>query len=249
MAKQIESNLEEKQYADWKSILRLGGMAALVAAILFRRWMSAELSLFSNFHLISKVPDTIEEWFALLQSNPVIALVHLNALDLINYALVGLIFLAVFAALRKTSKGTMTLALILTFSGIAIYFATNHAFSLLSLSGQYAGAATEAQRVILLSAGQALLTMNDPLCFGTGIFWAYIFVTSAGLLMSVVMLKSSVFTRTTAILGIIANGIGLGYFFTAAFNPGLSFIPFSGSAPFLLVWYILIGVRLLKISR
>jgi len=249
MAKQVENNQKEIIESEWRSILRLGGIAALVAAILFRRWMSAELSLFSNFHLISKVPDTIEEWFALLQSNPVIALVHLNALDLVNYALVGLLFLAVFAALRKTSRGTMTLALILTFSGIAIYFATNNAFSLLSLSGQYADAATEAQRAVLLSAGQTLLTMNDPLCFGTGIFWAYIFVTTAGLLMAVIMLKSSVFSRATAIFGIIANVIGLGYFFTAAFNPALSFIPFSGSAPFLLVWYILIGIRLLKISR
>lgn len=250
MSTEKTSNSKSEEREDrWKSIYKLGGISALAAAILFRRWLSAELSLFSNFNIIKEVPHTIEGWFGLLQSNPVIALVHLNALDLINYALVGLIFLAVFAALRKASRGMMTLALILTFSGIVLFFSSNQAFSLLSLAGQYAEAATETQRTVLLAAGQTLLTMNDALCFGTGVFWAYIFVTTAGLLMAVGMLRSSVFSRITAVFGMIANVIGLGYFFTAAFAPSLSFIPFSGSAPFLLVWYILIGLRLLKISR
>jgi hypothetical protein len=73
--------------------------------------------------------------------------------------------------------------------------------------------------------------------------------TLACLFLSIAMLEGRLFTRATAIIGIIANGLGLGYFFTVAFAPPLTFIPLSSSAPLLIAWYILIGIRLLRLSR
>jgi hypothetical protein len=42
----------------------------------------------------------------------------------------------------------------------------------------------------------------------------------------------------------MANAFGLDYYITLVFVPALVFIPLSAFAPFLLIWYILIGSRL-----
>jgi hypothetical protein len=239
--------------APFKALYIVGGAAALTAAIIFRRWLGAEYSLFSSMGIFKggpqQEPATVIEWFGLLQSNSLIALLFLNAFDLINYILVGLMFLGLFAALRNDSRGLMTLAIVIAFTGISVFFASNQAFSLLSLSRQYWAATTDADKAILLSAGQALITTSNPMTFGTGVFWAFILVTISGLIISICMLRGSVFAGITAYLGLLANAFGLGYFFTVAFSPKLTFIPLSASAPFLLIWYILVGIRLLKLSR
>ncbi len=237
----------------WKGLYRLGGVAALVAALVFRRWLGAELSLFQGLGVLG--PDTtaaaggVRNWFNLLHAHPLIGLISLNALDLVNYALVGLIFLGVYAALRNTARSLATLALILAWAGIALFFASNQGFALLALSRQYFAAADDAQKSLLLSAGQTLLALSDPMAFGSGVFWAFNFVTLSGLLLAAVMLRSGVFSRATGYLGLLANGLGLGYFLTVAFAPPLTFIPLSGSAPLLLIWYLLIGARLLQLAR
>jgi hypothetical protein len=50
--------------SDWKSLYRVGGVAALIAGALFRRNLGAEIELFSQHTL----PVTVSDWFALLQS-------------------------------------------------------------------------------------------------------------------------------------------------------------------------------------
>ena len=229
----------------WGSLYRVGGVAALIAAIIFRRWLAAEVALFSG----QGPPNTVVGWFRLLQSNRLLGLTFLNAFDLVNYALVGLIYLGLYAALRRANRSYMTIATMFGFVGIAVFFASNQAFALLSLSNQYAAATTEAQRSMILAAGQALLTLNDFSQGGGGVNLSFYLVTLAGLMIAVVMLRSNVFGKVTASVGILANVLGLGVILTLAFAPSLTFIPLSASAPFLLIWYILIGLRLLKLGR
>ncbi len=243
--------MESLNESKWKDVIKIGAIAALVAAILFRRWLSVEVSLFASFNisgLPTTTPVTILDWFSLLQSNRIIGLIQLNVLDFINYALVGLIFLSLYVVLKKSSTGAATLALLMTFTGIGIYFACNQSFSILALADKYSMAISDAQKATFLAAGEALLIQNDPLVFGNGVFWAFMLVNGAGLIYAIAMLKSPIFTKLMAVMGIIANGSGLFYFFTVLIKPELTFIPLSLSAPFLLVWYILIGVRFLKLS-
>jgi hypothetical protein len=237
----------------WRGLCPLGGGAALAAAIVFRRWLSAELGLLSSLGLLGGVSaprsGAVRDWFSLLQAHPLIGLISLNGLDLVNYALVGLIVLGMYAALRKSAPGAVTVALGLAFTGIAVYFASNQAFSLLRLSRAYAAAATDAERSQLLAAGQALQALSDPLTFGSGVFWGFNLVTLAELIFAGAMLRTGVFSKLTAWIGLAANALGLGYFITVAFAPALTFIPLSASAPLLLVWYLLAGVRLLRLGR
>ena len=229
------------------------GIAALAAALVFRRWLGAELSLLSSIGVFSvgvaTRPSTVLDWFALLQSHSLAAVTLLNGLDLVNYALVALVILGLSAALRRSSGTAAIVALVLAVIGEAVYFASNQAFALLSLSRQYFAAATDAEKSQLLSAGQAFLATSNPAAFGTGVFWGFTFVTVSCLILSCAMVRSQVFSRITGCLGITASALGLGYFFLVILDPPLVFIPLSASAPVLLVWYLFAGVRLLKLSR
>ena len=126
-------------------------------------------------------PGNAADWFTLLRTYPLIGLTFLNLFDVVNYALVGLIFLGLCPALFRVNKSAMTLAMALTFVAVAVYFASNQAFALLSLSDQYAVATTDVQRSGLLAAGQALLAIhNSGANYGNGPYVSFLFVNLAG---------------------------------------------------------------------
>jgi hypothetical protein len=237
----------------WKRLYRVGGAAALIAVVVFRRNLGAELVGFRGFGILdvpATYPNSAIDWFMLLQNNRFVGLSLLNVFDIVNYALVGLIFLALYGALRRADKSAMVIATTFGFVGIAIYFPSNQAFAMLSLSDQYAAATTDAQRSMLLAAGEALLAVNNPgaICQGTGIYMSLLLVTLAGLIISIVMLQSSIFNKATAYMGILANVFGLGYFIALAFAPAIYALPTIISAPFRVIWYILIARRLFQLG-
>ncbi len=238
----------------WKALYKLGGIAALLAVFVFRRNLGAEMMGFKGFGLFT-VPETMPvraaEWFALLQNNLFVGLALLNVFDLIEYALVGLIFLAACAALWQASRSAMLVATVCGLSGIAVYEASNQAFAMLSLSTQYAVATTAAQRDTFLAAGEALLAINNPgvLHEGTGIYISLFLVLVAGLMISVVMLHSTVFSKATAVAGILANGFMLAYYIVLPLAPGLIVLPFVISAPFRVAWYFLIARKLFQLGK
>jgi hypothetical protein len=239
-----------------KGLLRIGGIAALLAGLLFRRNLGAELSLLKEFGLITTAPTTpptiVSAWFALLQSDPLVGLPWLNVFDLVNYALVGVMFLALFVALRRVNRSGMAIAIGLGLIGIAIAFASNQALPLLSLSHQYATATAEAQHAMLLADGQALLTISQ--FSSSGRYLSLLFIAVAGLLTSIIMLRSNVFNRATAYVGMLAAALDLAYCLAVVLLPavdgerlGLCFIPAAGLC--LMIWHILIGQRLYRQGR
>jgi len=236
-----------------KNLFKAGAAAALIAAVVFRRNLDAEFMLLRGVGIINvgptAPPSTVMDWFTLLQDNKMLGLTLLNLFDIVNYALVGLIFLALYVALRRASESFMAIAATLGFIGIVVYFASNQAFSMLSLSNQYAAATTDAQRAMFIAAGQATLTIHNNASYqGAGIYMSFLLVSVAGLIISTVMLRSSIFSIGAGYVGILANGLGLGYYIILAFAPAVVFLPLSVSALFLLAWYILIGVRLWTID-
>jgi hypothetical protein len=233
------------EISTWKPLYRIGGIAALLAAVLFRRNIGAEVSLFTG---MGTVPQSIADWYALLQSNPFVGLAFLSVFDLVNYALVGLIFLALGAASWQPHKGLVVMALASGLVGIAVSFASNHSFSMLSLSQQYATAASAAQKSALLAAGQALLVTLDPLATWptTGTYVSLLLIALAGLLFSIMMLPSN---RTTAIFGLLASGCDLAYCLTFAIAPSLQVVWLASGGLFYMIWHLLIARSLLKRSK
>ena len=141
------------------------------------------------------------------------------------------------------------------FVGIAVYLATNTALSMLSLSHQYAAATTEAEKAIVLSAGQAMIAVSE----GTGgQYTGMPMAWLAGLIISAVMLRSKAFGKATAWVGILGLGFLLasmpfaGYTTTGPTTAVVSVIiaaTYIGGGLLSLAWYILVGLRLLKLGQ
>jgi hypothetical protein len=232
----------------WKTLYWTGGISALLAVFVFRRNLSAEFIAFRGFGLFdvpATLPVSAAEWFAQLRNNWFVGLVLLNVFDLLEYALLGMIFLAICVTLWHTNRSVTLLATACGLAGVIVYFASNQAMTILSLSNEYAHTESEVQRANLLMAGDLLLAINERGNVYLGLF----LVLMAGLLLSVVMLRSALFSKATALTGILANGIGLTYFIILPIAPGLIVFPFVFSAPFRMIWYLLIAWKLLMIGR
>ncbi|MBI3738163.1 MAG: DUF4386 family protein [Chloroflexi bacterium] len=164
-----------------------------------------------------------------------------DLLLIVNNILLILIYLALYAALKQANKSLMTIGLAFSLIGIAAYFPSNTAFEMLSLSNQYAAATTEAQRTILLAAGQSMLAIYS----GTAFDVYYVLNAIALLIFSMVMLQSNIFSRANAYLG-IAAGI-LMIIPSTAGTVGIYFSLVSLVPWF--IWLILFARRLFQLDR
>jgi hypothetical protein len=234
----------------WRSLQVLGGIAAILAGLVFRRWWSSELALLESLGIVhaagAPFPTTPAEWFELIRAHPFRALVELNFFDLVNFVLVALMYLGLFSRLRQARTASTALAVGLTMLGVALYLSSSQAANLFALGAKFSASTDTAQKQILLAAGQSALVTGNPVGFGTGVFWAYLALYLAGLLLSLGMLRNLSISRWTGVLGAVASSIGLGYFFTCAFGPTLSILPAVLSAPCNLVWYVATGIALLR---
>jgi len=235
-----------KQNQSWANLYRAGGIAALLAAVLFRRNIGAEVSLFTG---VETIPESAEGWYVLLQTNPLIGLSFLAVFDLVNFILVGLVFLALGAALWQKNKSIVTVALASGLVGIAVNLASNISLTMFSLSQQYTAAVSAAQKADLLAAGQAILATNDPLAPypSTGAYVSLLLIALAGLLFSLSLLPSH---QATAIVGLLASGCDLAYCLTFTLAPGLPVYLFLAVAGlFWMTWHLLVARLLFKHSK
>lgn len=219
--------------AAWKSLYKVGGVAALVMAVF--------ISIQSAILVVSPPQTTVLSWFTLFQGNPLLGLLDMDLLLIIDQVLVGLLVLSLYPLLSQVRQSTMAIALTFALLGIAAYFASATAFEMLSLSGQYAAAATEAQKSVLLAAGQVMFATWQGTAFDMG----YVLEGIGLLLTATVMLWSKDFGRRTAWVGVALGVMSLVP--PTAGTIGLIFA--LGSLVPLEIWDILVARRLLQLGR
>jgi len=167
----------------WKPLYRIGSAAALIIVGI----MVIQIIVY----IASPPPTTVLGYFTLFHRNGLLGLLSLDLLYLVDNALVVLLYLALYAALRRVSPSFMAIALALGLIGSAAYFASNTSFEMLSLSSQYAAATTDAQRSLFQASGQAMLAIYQGSSFDV----YYILGAVATLIISVVMLRSNIFGK------------------------------------------------------
>jgi hypothetical protein len=235
-----------RQADNWNHLHRIGAIAALIAGLVFRRNIGAEVTLFIG---IEAIPTAVADWYALLQANPIVGLSLLAFFDLLNYALVGVIFLALGAALLQVSKSAITLALVSGWVGVTLNLASNISLTMFSFSQRYVAATSADQRADLLAAGQAVLAGSDPLAAipGTGALVSLLLVALAGLLFSLVLLPSH---RATAILGLLASGCDLAYCLVFPLTPiAPVYLLLAAAGLFWMLWHLLVARVLWQTTR
>lgn len=219
--------------SSWKSIYKIGGMAAL----------SMVLIILIQFTVFIAWPPPLEgsvlDWFTLFQDNWLRGLLSFELLMIVYMVLSIPMALALYIALRQVNQSFAAIFMILSLVGVVSFIAARPAFEMLSLSNQYAAATTGEQRAMLLAAGKVMISIFD----GTTFQVSYILGSISGLIISVIMLKSNIFSKATAYMRIISSVLDFGLFI-----PTIGIFISIFSVVFLMIWDILIARRLFQLG-
>jgi hypothetical protein len=230
----------------WNTILRLGGIAALLA-VLFGILEIAITFLPGG----NTSQETIVEWFSLFQANPFMGLRNLGLLNILINSMAILTFFAFYAAHHRSAyKPYALLVMIIAYLGLGVFYATNRAFVMLDLSSQYALATSDAQRAALEAAGISMLNVGQSHSAGT--FFGFFLLEIAGVLISLVMLRSGIFSKTAAVAGLLGFGLLLVFEVFSSFFIGLNTISIllAGLGGILsMIWYFLIARTFFQLAR
>lgn len=217
---------------NWRPLYWIGGVAALLSV--------ATIALAMVVYLAWPPPSTMAGWFALLQRNGFLGLLDLDLLLVVSYAAMIPLYLALYIALRAVNHSLMAIALALNLLGASLILAAHPGAAMLTLSGQYATATSEAQRSILAAAGQALIVNWS----GSGFVVGYLFGAIATLLTATVMLRSGVFSDLTAGVGFVMGALMLVPASAGTVGLMLSLLSLAPTV----VWLLLIARRLFQMS-
>jgi len=155
----------------WKSLHIIAGIAAMAIALL----------LLGEVYVYSVIPNplTTNGYLDLFLKNPLFGLLHFDLLGMISYLLFIPFALSLYMVLKEKDEYLTLIATVLFFVGIAVFYATNTNFSMLSLSKQYALAETDMERTMLLASFQTMVTLFKVQAF----MLSYIIVSTAWLLI------------------------------------------------------------------
>jgi hypothetical protein len=218
---------------DWKGLLKAGGIMAFAVIGL----IPIQMIVFILF----PPPETALEFINLFQENWFIGMLSLDLLYIINNTFLIIVYLGLFAALRKTDFSLIVIAITLGLLGIASYFASTVIFEMQIISNRYFMSEEAGNRSQLLAAAETLLANYK----GTAFVVYYMLNGATLLLISRIMLKDRTFSRATAIWGLIS---GLLMLVPSTFGTiGLIF-SIASLVPWI-VFSVLFGSRLLKLSK
>jgi len=223
---------------NWISLYQIGGGGVLIALAFY-------LSQLLIIIFGEPYPTTTEDWFLMFQRSKLLGLFYLNALDMASITLFSLMFLALYVALKQFNQSFMAIATMLAFLGSAVFITPRTAtFSMISLSDQYAAATTEIQRTQILAIGDALGALIQATPRTTG----FLFITVAVLIVSVVLLRTQIFGKLIAYVGILASVFIFALQFSVIILPEIA-DPLMGLAMiFWMFWLLLIARILLQLG-
>ena len=205
----------ERTEKQWRGSYLLGGIAALI--VVFASLLDIIISILLGGDPTA-IPQSAIDRFAQFQSNKWLGLYYLDLLNMTTAIIMIPAFFALCAAHRRVNKVYSALTLILFTIGTSVFITNNTALPMLSLSGKYSLATTDAQRNLLAAAGEAMIARGAH--GGPGVFLGFLLPIVASLIMSWIMLKGGVFGRVTACLGIAGSVLFIVYFVWATFIPG-----------------------------
>jgi hypothetical protein len=223
----------EAQHSAWMGLYRMAGVAAFAVVAL--------IPIQAAVFILWPPPTNVMGYFSTFQQNVVLGLLDLDLLLIVDQVLIVVVLLGLYVALRRTDASMMLVATTVGLIGAVLFIVSREAtFSMLALSQQYRVAGSATERAALVAAGQTLLTTYNGTAFSVGYFLSGL----AMLLVSVVMLHSSVFSRLTGLAGVVAGATGLVPASFGALGFVLSFISLLP----LVVWLALIGRRFVQLG-
>ena len=197
--------------------------------------------------LLGGAPVTAQACFEMIQKNVVIALLRLDILTVLVMPVFCLMYAGFYGALRQECRLPALMSFASSLIGVTLILANTSVISLLYLADQYAMATTDTRRTLLLAAGEAVIS-ND-MWHGTAAKMGGVLLQSAGVLISIAMLRSAVFSKVIGYAGLIANGLDLVHIFLGFFLPRVAVFAMAIGGTVYLLWFPLVARRLRQLSE
>jgi len=223
---------------DRRGLYRAGGISGIVVALLY-------VVITGLYLMAGLVPTGVEAWLTYLAGNEAAwwAIVWLSVFTDVLYVPFAV---ALYAALASVNRNAM-----LAGAGLLVLFVVldlaitwpNYA-ALISLSGEYAVATSDAQREALLAAARYPAAILD-----LSLLAAYIILVPGlgALIIGLVMLRSS-FGRVPGYLGVATGLAAIAAVLGAFVYPQLGTLAIL-AAVLTLIWFLASGLRLLRLAR
>ncbi len=197
----------------WKDMYRVGTVSsiAMLATIAF-----AIAAFFIWPYKLDGAP--VSEIFTLLHNDRLAGLMSLELQMLLVQPVMVLTSFALYAALKQVNESSALLALALGIMGNLLMFNARPVNELVYLSDRYISTASELLKSQYLTAGETYLALYE----GTAFTAATVFISVAGLVNALLMIKSRYFSKTVGALGAVSSLLGISIFIPAV-GPALSF--------------------------
>jgi hypothetical protein len=219
----------------WKELYKIGAIAVIVSEIVL---IIGIVAVF--IYPYAPGNKSTESIFLLLQNDKLGGLISLD-FHLVLGNLFGIIlFLALYVSLKQVNESYALIALVLGLIADILIIPARPISELFSLSGLYASATTEAAKNQYLAAGEALLLLFN----GTGWFLNTLLGGFSLLMSSLLMLRSNIFSKSTAYVGVITN-VAVCLFFI----PGIGMLFLFLSLPGYMIWYFQLARRFLEMEK
>ena len=214
----------------WKTLYKVAGVAAVITAAII------PISVVAYF-IWPIYPDDI---FAVIQESKLAGLMSLDFLYLLGNVFAIPVFLAFYLSLRRTDQSWTLIALALGFIGLIMLIPARPVFEMLALSDQYAAATTDAQRAMIQAASEATLATFR----GTAFNAHYTLGSLSLLITAILMLRSEVYGKASAYVGIATNLVVFGLYVPVV-GVYLSLVSVAGY----LVWWIMLARRFFQLGQ
>jgi hypothetical protein len=238
--------ITEDNDSSWRILYKLGGLAAIIA--IMGTMLDITLTFLPGWSA-STVPETAIDWFAQFQSNWLLGLRNLDLLNIIISIVTIPMYCALYAVHKEARKGYGLIAMILFIVGTLVFITNNTALPMLSLSSKYALAGTDAQKLLIAAAGEAMLARGEH--GSPGVFIGFFLSTMASITLAFVMLKGKIFSKLTAYIGI------LGFILLLTYTVFITFVSKSNNLIMILAmpggllavaWNIMVARKLIRLG-
>jgi hypothetical protein len=223
---------------DGKRLYRVGGICALVLGVAY----IVTIPLYTQ---VGAPPSGGEARLTYLVGKTTVwwAILGLSVLTDVLFVPVAL---ALYLALKAVSGNVMLVATAFVGLFVALDLAVTwpNFASLITLSGSYAAATSEAQRMAYVAAANyasAVLTSSLEAVYSIG-------VLSLGILLIGLVMRKGVFGKSTAYLGVVTGILGIVSVVGPLFAGALS-VTIIITSVLTTVWVLLVGYRLYRLGQ
>ncbi len=228
----------------WKTICKIGAITTLI--VLCGIVLDMVVGSITGAD-ITALPQTATERFRQMNDNPWLGLYNLDLLNMVMQIIFIPSMFALYGAHRKVMQPKALIVFILFLFGTTLFVTGNTALTMHDLSQRYFAAGSEEQRMLLAAAGEAMLAKGAH--GSRGVFLGFALIPFANSLMSAVMLRGKVFSRTTSWFGIIGNSLMVVYVVLVTFVPGVETMALAFAMPAGLLVMGWMGMFMVKLYK